>query len=148
MKKLFLNIIFVIINLKVISNEQADIFNISKNLRFCGADLFSQNLTFPILKGKKPNKSRSLISPEFKPIRIFVETTYFEYQGNLYSELSGIVPIIKNALNKAVKGIEELIEVEPTDEINYSKDFIKNLLGTYNITKWNRIFDNNTDIKY
>jgi len=149
MKKLFLLIIFVIINLKVISIEQEDIFDISKNLRFCGADLFSKNLNFPIQNELKTQKTRtrSLITPEYKPIRIFVETTYFEYQGNIYSELSGIVPIIKNALNKAVEGIKGLIEVEHNDETNYIKDVIKNLFNTYNIGKWDPIFDNNTDIK-
>ena len=148
MKKLFLNIIFVIINFRTISNEQNDIFNISKNLKFCGADLFSKNLKFPIQKGKKHNKSRSLITPEYKPIRIFVETTYFESQGNNYSELSPIVPIIKTALNKAVEGIKGLIEVVPNDETNYFKDVIKNLFNTYNISEWAPIFDNNLDIKY
>ena len=71
MKNFFLNIIFVIINLKEILNEQSDIFNISKNLRFCGKDLFSKNLTFPILKGKKHNKSRSLIHLNINQLEFF-----------------------------------------------------------------------------
>ena len=147
MKNFFLNIIFVIINFKSFSNEQNDIFNITKNLRFCGADLFSQNLKFPNQKGKIYNKSRSLISTEYKPIRIFVETTYFEYQGNNYTNLSSIVPIIKTALSKAVDGIKGLIKVKQNDETIFSKDVIKNLSETYNVTRWDPIFDNNTDIK-
>ena len=147
MNKFFINIIFVLVILKVISIEQKDIFDISKNLRFCGADLFSQDLTFPIQNEFKSKKTRSLSAADYKPIRIFVETTYFEYQGNYYSELSSIVPIIKTALNKAVKGIKGLIEVVPNDEINYYKDVIKNLFAQYNILRWDPIFDNNSDIK-
>ena len=76
-----------------------------------------------------------------------METTYFEYQGNLYTDFSDIVPIIKTALNKAVKGIKGLIEVVPNDETNYYKDVIKDLFAQYNIYKWDPIFDNNSDIK-
>ena len=147
MNKFLLNIIFVLITLKVISIEQKDIFDVSKNLRFCGADLFSQDLKFPIQNEFKSKKTRSLSAAEYKPIRIFVETTYFEYQGNYYSELSSIVPIIKTALNKAVEGIKGLIEVVPNDETNYYKDVIKNLFAQYNILRWDPIFDNNSDIK-
>jgi len=136
----------LIINLKAISNEKNDIFDISKNLRFCGADLFSQNLNFPIQNGKRKNKTRSLNTNEYKPIRIFVETTYFEYQGKIFSELSVIVPIIKTALNKAVEGIKGLIEVEPNVDLNNYKNVIKGLFNKYNITRWNPIFDNNSDI--
>ena len=147
MNKFFLSIIFVLITLKVISIEQNDIFDVSKNLRFCGADLFSQDLKFPIQKEFKNKKTRSLMTTEYKPIRIFVETTYFEYQGNYYPELSGIVPIIKTALNKAVDGIKGLIEVIPNDENNYFNDVIKDLFAKYNISEWDPIFDNNSDIK-
>ena len=76
-----------------------------------------------------------------------METTYFEYQGNLYSELNDIVTIIKTALNQAVEGIKGLIEVVHNNNTNYIKDVIKNLFDAYNITKWTPIFDNNADIK-
>ena len=147
MNKFFLNIILSILNLKFISSEQGDNFEISKNIKFCGADLLSQNIKYPLQKGVKRNK-RSLITPEYKPIRIFVETTYFEYQGNLNSELKNIVPIIKTALNQAIEGIKGLIEVVPNDDTDYYKDVFKSLFDTYNVTKWDPIFDNNIiDIK-
>ena len=93
------------------------------------------------------NKPRRLSKTQYKSIRIFVESTYFEYQSELYPSLKNIVPIIKTALNKSVEGLKGLLEVEDNGEINYFKDVILNLFNQYNITKYDPIFDNGADIK-
>ena len=124
-----------------------DIFDLTKNLRFCGADLFAKNLNFPPPNTIKTSKSRHLSTEKYKPIRIFVETTFFEHQSTLYPNLKHIVPIIKTALNKSVEGIKGLLEVKDNGEINYFKDVIMNLFNQNNITKWDPIFDNGADIK-
>ena len=147
MKKFFIHIIFLYFSLKIAAKKPDDIFDVTKNLRFCGADLFSKNLNFSSQNIIKTSKSRHLSTEKYKPIRIFVESTYFEYQSTLFPNLKPIVPIIKTALNKSVEGIKGLLEVKDNGEINYYKDVIINLFNQNNITKWDPIFDNGADIK-
>ena len=144
-KHIYIFLIYLIF--KVVSKEQNDIFEVSKNLKFCGADLISKKLNLSYINGINMNKPRRLSTTQYKPIRIFVESTYFEYQSELYPSLKNIVPIIKTALNKSVEGIKGLLEVEDNGEINYFKDVILHLFNQYNITKYNPIFDNGADIK-
>ena len=128
------------------SKTNDDIFEYAKNLKFCGADILSKKIKYP-----NPNinqkKARHLNTVTYKPIRVYVETTYFDYQAENYTELKDIVPIIKVALNKSVEGIKGLLEVEDNGDINYFKDIIIELFKNNNIKKWDPIFDNGADIK-
>ena len=92
------------------TKQQNDIFELTKNLKICGADLqLNQNLNISLNLNKINQKKRSLVITKFKPIRIFVETSYFEYQGSLNPELNKIIPILKSSLNEAVEAIKNLI---------------------------------------
>ena len=131
MGKLYIYIAFIMLNIKINSKDPDDIFEVHKNLRFCGADHLSQNLKLPPKNDIKINNIRSLTTKEYKPIRIFVETTFLEYQGNNNINLIEQVPIIKNALNKAVEGIKGLINVEdnsPYEEIKLKPRKLKTKL--------------------
>ena len=101
----FIYIISIFVNFQINTKENNDIFEQNKNLRFCGVELFSNKIKYPV-PNNKLNKTRSLSTKQYKPIRIYVETTYFEYQGEIDSTLNPHVPIIKTALNKAVEGIK------------------------------------------
>ena len=147
MKMFYFYIVLIILNIKINSKDSDDIFEVHKNLRFCGADYLSHNIKLPPKKETRTNKIRSLSTKEYKPIRIFVETTYLEYQSTVYTSLSYQVPIIKNALNKAVEGLKSLINVEDNGDVNYFKDVIFNLFYENNIRKWDPVFDNGADIK-
>ena len=100
--------------------QNSDIFEYAKNLKFCGADILSKKINYP-----KPNinqkKARLLSTVAYKPIRVYVETTFFDYQAEENPELKDIVPIIKIALKKSVEGIKGLLEVEDKGDINYLK---------------------------
>ena len=148
MKIFLINLIFILFNIKANSKKEPDIFDYAKNLRFCGVDLFSQKpkiLPNPI---SKKNRTRALSTTNYKPIRIFVETTHFEYQGQQNSSLSNQVPIIKSSLDKSVEAIKGLIQVKDTgDETNYFKDVIHGFFREHNIQSWSPIFDNGADIK-
>ena len=143
----FTIILFLFLYFKVKSKKNDDIFELNQNLRFCGADLLSKNIKLTPKKDVKRNNARYLNAVEYKPIRIFVDTTYFEYLGNIDPNLRDQVPIIKTALNKAVEGIKGLIKVEDRGNINYFKDIIPDLFTRNNIIMWDPIFDNGADIK-
>ena len=145
MKFFFLYILIVSLSIKINSIETNDIFEHNKNLRFCGADLLSSKIKYP-----EPNKgingTRSLSTKQYKPIRIYVETTYFEYQGEQNSNLKPQVSIIKTALNKAVEGIKGLIQVEDTGDLSISKEKMDQIFSSNFITKYNPIFENGANI--
>lgn len=143
----FTIILFLFLYFKVKSKKNDDIFELNQNLRFCGADLLSKNIKLTPKKDVKRNNARYLNAVEYKPIRIFVDTTYFEYLGNIDPNLRDQVPIIKTALNKAVEGIKGLIKVEDRGDINYFKGIIPDLFTRNNIIMWDPIFDNGADIK-
>ena len=148
MKIFLISLVFILFNIKANSKKEPDIFDYAKNLRFCGVDLFSQKpkiLPNPI---SKKNRTRALSTTNYKPIRIFVETTHFEYQGQQNSSLSNQVPIIKSSLDKSVEAIKGLIQVKDTgDDTNYFKDVIHGFFREHNIQSWSPIFDNGADIK-
>ena len=139
------NIIYLLLFIsknKLIKSEK-DIFDITKNLSFCGADLQSKKIN---ITSKRKNKKRVLSINKYKPMNIFVETEYFEYQGSLSQDLNDKVPILKSALNGAVEGIKNLLQVEDKGDNNLfsfinSAYFIKN-----NITKWSSVFDSGENI--
>ena len=146
MKYLFFYIFSFLLFFKVDSKDNEDIFEYTKNLKFCGADILSKKINYP-----EPNtnqkKARRLSTVTYKPIRVYVETTYFDYQAEKNPEFKNIVPIIKVALNKSVEGIKGLLEVEDKGDINYFKDVIIDLFNKNKIEKWDPIFDKGADIK-
>ena len=127
--------------------QQNDIFELTKNLKFCGADLLSQqNLNISSNINKINHQKRSLVITQFKPIRIFVETSYFEYQGSLNPELNKAIPILKSALNEAVESIKNLIHVEDRGDANLFEFINSDYFLRLNIIKWNSIFDRKENI--
>ena len=146
MNYLFFYIYFFLLFFKINCKENSDIFEYAKNLKFCGADILSKKINYP-----KPNinqkKARLLSTVAYKPIRVYVETTFFDYQAEENPELKDIVPIIKIALKKSVEGIKGLLEVEDKGDINYFKDIMVEIFNKNNITKWDPIFDKGADIK-
>ena len=137
--------IFLIFNINV--KEEDDIFEITKNLYFCGVDLPSQKIQLPKnLKHRKINNNRSLKDMKYRPIRIYIETTFFDYQGSLYPGLNESIPVIKASLTGAVEAIKDLIEVEDKDNMNLFDHINSTFFSTYGITKWNNVFDKGSKI--
>ena len=130
--------------------KKDDIFDLTNNLRFCGADLLSKKI--PIYNNPKPNinknknRNRSLKTSIYHPMRIFVETTYFEYQGSLYPSLNEKVPLLKEALNGAVEGIKGLIEMEDIGDINLFSNVNPYFFTYNNIPRWSPIFEQGSNI--
>ena len=79
-------------------------------------------------------------------MRIFVETTYFEYQGSLYPSLNEKVPLLKEALNGAVEGIKGLIEMEDIGDINLFSNVNPYFFTYNNIPRWSPIFEQGSNI--
>ena len=145
MKFFFIYILIISLNLKINSISSNDIFEHNKNLRFCGADLLSHKIKYPE-SNNNVNRTRSLSTKLYKPIRIYVETTYFEYQGDQYSTLKPQVSIIKTALNKAIEGIKGLIQVEDIGDLSISKEDLMGIFNNNHITRWNSIFNEGANI--
>ena len=145
MKFVFFYIIIVSLIIKIFLIETNNIFDHNKNLRFCGADLLASKIKYPEPK-KDINRTRTLSAKQYKPIRIFVETTYFKFQGEQNSNLKQYVSIIETALNKAVEGIKGLIQVEDTGNLILSKEQIMGIFNIYNIRQWNSIFNEGVNI--
>ena len=146
--KNFLFLLILFYNIFIIYlKEEKDIFFEFKNLRFCGADLINHEIKFFSNSSKldKNNSTRHL-STDYRPIRIFLETNYFEYQGEQDSFLKDKTPLLKEALYRAVNGIKGLLEVEDVEEPNLFKDVIS-AFNYYGIEKWNSIFDTGGDIQ-
>ena len=127
--------------------EKKNIFEANKDLRFCGAGLQKYNIKIsPIISKKhKLNPSRKL-STVYTPIRIILDTTYFEYQANYLPLIKDKVPALKEAMKKAVKALSDFLEVE-----DYGNDIFYGLLtqdffNYYKIYSWNPIFNNNANI--
>ena len=127
MKYLLFYIFFILFFIKINTKESTDIFDYAKNLRFCGADLISKKIKYPEPKIRQ-NRTRHLSTVTYKPIRIYVETTYFDDQAESDESLKVIAPIIKKSLDKSVKAIKGLLEVEDQGDINYFKDIIQFLI--------------------
>jgi len=127
--------------------DMKNIFEANKDLRFCGSGLQNYEIKIsPIISKKhKLNPSRKL-STEYTPIRIILDTTYFEYQANYLPLIKDKVPALKEAMQKAVKALSNILEVE-----DYGNDIFNGLLtqeffNYYYIYSWNPIFNNNDNI--
>ena len=138
----FLHII-LIINCK----EEKDIFEEFKNLRFCGSDKVKHEIKYFSKSSKisKRNSTRHLAT-NYRPIRVYLETTYFEYQASQDSFLKDKVSLLKEALLKAVNGIKGLLEVEDIEDQNLFSNAVS-AFSNYGIEKWSPIFDSGGDIK-
>ena len=128
------------------AQNSSDIFEQNKNVRFCGADLKDHEIIISskISKKRQINPSRKL-STNYEPIRIILDTTYLEDQGNEILSLKDKIPMIKEAMNKSVKALSDILEVE-----RYGNDIFvdlnETLFNKYKIYKWNPIFNNSDDI--
>ena len=138
---LFINLFYLII-----SQNSNDIFEQNKNLRFCGAGLINHEIKVSSKIGKKHklDPSRKL-STVYSPIRIFLDTTNFEQEGNQIPAIKSKIPMLKEAMNKAVNALSDILEVE-----DYGNDVFTDLTSAYlyslKINYWNPILNNNNDI--
>ena len=148
--KIILLLFLWLINIAIIiSKEEEDIFELNKNLRFCGAGLEKYEIKHYSTHTKKLKNylTRNLKTIEYRPIRIFLETTFFDSQ-EVEQNLQYQKTLLKNALNKAVKAFSELLEVEDIGDENIF-NFIntKDIFLDHNINKWNPIFDLDSNIQ-
>ena len=141
-------IILLIINsfYLIISQYSNDIYEQNKNIRFCGADLVNHEIKISSKIGKKHklDPSRKL-STVFSPIRILLDTTNFEQEGNQIQSIKSKIPMLKEAMNKAVNALSDILEVE-----DYGNDIFTDLtlafLNQCKISHWNPVLNNNRDI--
>ena len=142
--KYFLFQLLIICKIFFIKTEK-DIFDQFKNLRFCGADLIKNNLSkYNNFPKPKNNKKRSL-STDYRPIRIYLETTHFEEQAAKEPFFKEKLPLLKEAINRALNGIRSLIQVEDTNK-NYFNN-VTSIFKDNKVEKWNPVFDRGEDIK-
>ena len=140
---LIINFFYIIITQAQDSNS---IFEQNKNVRFCGAGLqnYEIKISSTISKKHQLNPNRKL-STVFTPIRIMLDTTYFEEQGNNLPFIKDKVPMLKESMKKAVNALSDILEVE-----DYGNDIFTELTEEFfykkNIFKWDPIFNNNKDI--
>ena len=124
--------------------EEKDIFEEYKNLRFCGTDLIKHEVKF-FSNSIKSAKIRHL-STEYRPIRIFLETTHFENEASKSSFSKDKISLIKGALNKAIKAFESLLEVEDVNNPNLFNN-VTSVFSYYKIESWSDVFNKGGDIK-
>ena len=125
---------------KVDMKEEKDIFEVNKNLRFCGADYLKHGIKF-FPKTANKSSTRHLSTTKFTPIKIYLESTYLESQGEDFPYLKDMIPKYKKALNMVIKAVTSLLKVqEETDNIfsQIGPDFF----NYYKVYKWNPIFEN------
>jgi len=135
MKKLFIFIIFFLIY-EINSIEKQNNTKDNKVHSFCGVDYLKYKITKPpSLNTKKENSKVRRLSTDWSQIRIFVDTTFLDYQAESNTEIQPYLPNIKRALIKAVKGITQLINVEPYTQ-SYFSYLNSTLFDTYKISKW------------
>ena len=130
----------------IICQEPKSIFEQNKNVRFCGADLEHHEIKISskISKKHQLNPSRKL-STLYYPIRIILDTKNFEQQGARIDSVKDKVPMLKEAMNKAVYALSDIIEVE-----DYGNDIFYDLneyfLNSNGIYSWDPILDDKKDI--
>ncbi len=141
---LFLIINFSLINLK----EEKDIFELNKNLRFCGADLMKKELKHYSTnrKGLRITSTSKLETITFRLIRIYLETTFFDSQ-NISPNINSQKPVLKKALQKAINGLSGLLEVEDIGDANiFSFIDPMEIFYNHNIYGWAPIFNSGSNI--
>ena len=148
MRKISFILIFFLCFLEFILNQDAkNIFDVYKNLNFCGVGLNKYEIKIsPVISQKNKSNPNRKLSTVFSPIRILLDTTYFDIQGSQLISIKDKVPMLKEAMNKAVKALSDILEVE-----NYGNDIFYDILNQnffyyYKIYNWNPIFNNNNNI--
>jgi hypothetical protein len=111
-------IFYVLLIFKINVNSEDDIFELNKNLRFCGVDLLSYKISYAPNNNQINNNNNLSNDIKYQPIRIFVESTFFAFQASSNQELLDKIPTIKSALNSSVEAIKNLIEVEDKGNTN------------------------------
>ena len=106
---LIINIFYLTITQAQDSNS---IFEQNKNVRFCGAGLqnYEIKISSTISKSHQINPNRKL-SSVYYPIRIILDTTYFEQQGSQITSMKDKISMLKESMNKAVKALTDILEV-------------------------------------
>ena len=93
-----------------------------KGIHFCGVDKMkieiSKNYISEMIKN--PVK-RKLDNDDYKPIRIFLDTTYINYQGESNKNLKNMISKCITAMNKCISTFEKLLKVIPlNNKIKYN----------------------------
>ena len=137
MKNIFSYVILYLLIFGIISKENLSDSEPQKEAHhFCGANYLKFKINAPVIPRNENNnlKYRKLSTTQ-KPIRIFVDTTNIEKEAEKFENMTDKVPIIKNALNKAVEGMQKLIEVEQM-EFNIYSNLSVELLKENLINQW------------
>ena len=126
-KNLFLLIISLSLIILIKTQNTKDILEANKNNRFYGTELQNHEIKIlsVILQKHKLNPSLKL-SALFSPIRIILDTSYFEQQSELLPAIKNKVPMLKEAMNKAINALKDILEVE-----DYGNDIFGVLTETY-----------------
>ena len=121
------------------------IFEQNKNLRFLVTDLQKHEIMISstISKNHQMNPSRRLTT--ISPIRIILDATYLEEVGNKILSLKDKIPMIKEEMNKAVKALSDIIEVEQYGN-NIFTYLNQTLFDKYRVYSTNPLFEDNTNI--
>ena len=120
------------------TKEHLDNFETKKHVHFCGVDYLnyeiqvSSNQKIPNLNSRKRK-----LSTDYNPVRILVDTTYIDKQvlEPKMQDMQDKLPIIKSALNRALKGIKQLLEVKQF-EYNIYSDLNESLFHNFGIFEW------------
>ena len=109
---------------------------------FCGVDFIETDI---FNKPSDTNKTKSkkfnqkLTSGIFTPVRIFLDTTFLDYQVDSEEDdsyIREIHPIIKSALSQALNAISQIIKVEQYEENVFINGLTEELLQKNGIEKW------------
>ena len=150
MKTAFFFILFLSIY-HINSKEEKDIFSELKNHRFCGADKMNYKIKRSMKRNIATQKKTRKLSTDWTPIRILLETTYFEAQASsLDSTLKPKVPLIRDALNKAVNGLTNLLNVEQLGGDIFEEDLNEEFFQYYYVYQYSQSLINpkNVDADY
>ena len=141
-------IFLLLLNIFYLINSQYsnDIFEKNKNFRFCGADLLKNKIKISskISNKHKLDPSRKL-STVFTPIRIKLDTTYFEQVGYQIFSLKDKIPLLIEAMKKAIDALSNILEVEDYGNDIFT-DLTPQLMYDNKIYNWDPMFNNNLDI--
>ena len=116
-------IILIILTLIISFANSTDDIN---NKRFCTVDNINIKIKYPKIKNNTKIIKRNLDiinnnnNEDYKPIQIYVDTTYLSYQNNNTPSLDNLYTIIIKAFDKCVYTLNKLIKVLPLDnKINF-----------------------------
>jgi len=73
MNIILLYIFYVLLIFKINANSEDDIFELNKNLRFCGVDLLSYKISYAPKTNQINNNNNNLSNDiKYQPLRIFI----------------------------------------------------------------------------